>query len=95
MIINGGVYEVDGKFLLVLGLNKDHQVEVCEVQEFDPNFYGEGDARFTANYYDYRLEAPEKFSLSNLKGHKTFLLNYLLEHKSFARRYDLSKFINK
>lgn len=95
MIINGGVYEVNGELLMVIGLTEDFKVEVCEVIDFDANFYGEGDPKFDTKLFDDRLEDPENFKLDNLKGHKTFLLGYLLEHKQFARRYDLSKRIKK
>lgn len=96
MIINGGVYEVNGELLMVIGLAEGYtKVEVCEVTKFDADFYGEGDPKFEVALFDDRLEDPENFKLENLKGHKTFLLGYLLENEEFASKHDLSKFIKK
>lgn len=93
MIINGGIYEVNGELLMVIGLSKDSKVEVCEVIDFKPDFYGEGDPKFDAKLFDDRLEDPANFKTENLKGHKTFLLGYLLENEEFASKHDISKFI--
>lgn len=93
MIINGGIYEINGELLMVIGLSKDSKVEVCEVIDFKPNFYGEGDPKFDTKLFDDRLEDPANFKMENLKGHKTFLLGYLLENEEFASKHDISKFI--
>ena len=96
MIIENGIYEIDGEVVMVLLYdNASNMIEVCKLTKFDPNFYGEGDPEMEINYKDCKLVSPEKFSLSNLKGHKDFLLNYLLDHKSFARKYDISKYVKK
>nr|DAT33006.1 MAG TPA: hypothetical protein [Caudoviricetes sp.] len=96
MIIENGIYEIEGGVVMVLLYdNESNMIEVCKLTKFDPDFYGEGDPEMEIDYEDCKLISPEKFILSNLKGHKTFLLNYLLDHKSFARKYDLSKYIKK
>lgn len=94
MIIENGIYEIDGEVVMVLLYdNKSNKIEVCKLTRFDPDFYGEGDPDMEIDYEDCKLISPEKFKLSNLKGHKDFLLGYLLDHKSFARKYDLSKYV--
>ena len=96
MIIENGIYEIDGEVVMVLLYDKaSNKIEVCKLTKFDPDFYGEGDPEMEIDYEDCKLISPEKFSLSNLKGHKDFLLNYLLDHKSFARKYDISKYVKK
>lgn len=96
MIIENGIYEIDGEVVMVLLYdNQSNMIEVCKLTKFDPDFYSEGDPEMEIDYEDCKLISPEKFKLSNLKGHKTFLLDYLLDHKSFARKYDLSKYIKK
>lgn len=94
MIIENGIYEIDGEVVMVLLYdNESNMIEVCKLAKFDPDFYGEGDPEMEIDYEDCKLVSPEKFGASNLKGHKTFLLNYLLDHKSFAKNYDLSKYV--
>nr|DAK98492.1 MAG TPA: hypothetical protein [Caudoviricetes sp.] len=94
MIIENGIYEIDGEVVMVLRYDRaSNKIEVCKLTKFDPNFYGEGDPEMEINYNSSKLVSPEKFSESNLKGHKTFLLDYLLTHKAFARKYDLSKYV--
>ena len=96
MIIENGIYEIDGEVVMVLLYDSEsNMIEVCKLTKFDPDFYGEGDPEMEINYEDCKLISPEKFSLSNLKGHKDFLLGYLLEHKAFAKNYDLSKYVKK
>ena len=94
MIIENGIYEIDGEFVMVLLADKANKmIEVCKLTKFDPDFYGEGDPEMEIDYQDCKSISPEKFGQQNLKGHKTFLLSYLLNHKAFARRYDISKYV--
>lgn len=43
MIIENGIYEIDGEVVMVLRYDRaSNKIEVCKLTKFDPNFYGEG-----------------------------------------------------
>ena len=95
MILENGIYEFkEGKFGIVLYVEKANSTVVVKpLDEFDPNYYGEGDPHLVESDAEPIEVHPEVLNDQTLKGHKIFLLNYLRDNEEFAKAYDLAKYI--